>query len=190
MFPVCVCTRLIQQVMIMNDILKSSKKGLPQGSILAPLLFNFYYMHNLPYTISRKFFFMLTILHCYTLIETGKTWERTLSQDMTKLSAFLQTWRLKLSYAKTVTGAFHLNNREAKLDQKVYNNDRLLPFCLKPTYLGVTLDRLLTFRHHLAALRQKLPSHVTLLRRLAGSGCQTCTELLYIWFTQHLTTAN
>ena len=52
----------------------------------------------------------------------------------------------------------------------VYKNGRLLPFCPTPTYLGVKLDRSLTFCHHLVALRKKLSSHVTLLRRLVGSG--------------------
>ena len=89
---------------------------------------------------------------------------------MSTLSAYLQTWRLKLSHTKTVTAAFHLNNREAKRELKVYNNGRLLPFCPTPTYLGVKLDRSLTFRHHLMALRKKLSSRVTLLRRLVGSG--------------------
>ena len=88
---------------------------------------------------------------------------------MSTLSAYLQTWRLKLSHTKTVTAAFHLNNRETKREQIVYNNGRRLPFCPTPTYLGVKLDRLLTFRHHLVALRKKLFSHVTLLRRLVGS---------------------
>ena len=74
---------------------------------------------------------------------------------------------MKLSHTKTVTAAFHLNN---KRELKVYNNGRLLPFCPTPTYLGVKLDRSLTFRHHLVALRKKLSSRVTLLRRLVGSG--------------------
>ena len=39
-----------------------------------------------------------------------------------------------------------------------------------PTYLGVKLDRSLTFRHHLVALLKKLSSCFTLLRRLVGSG--------------------
>ena len=42
--------------------------------------------------------------------------------------------------------------------------------CSTPTYLEVKLDRSLTFRHHLVALRKKLSSRVTLLRRLVGSG--------------------
>ena len=99
-----------------------------------------------------------------------KTLEGTLSQDMTTLSAYLQTWRLQLSHTKTVTTAFHLNNREAKRELKIFNNGKLLPYCPTPTYLGVKLDRSLTFRHHLEALRKKLSTRVTLLRRLAGSG--------------------
>ena len=65
--------------------------------------------------------------------------------------------------------AFHLNNREAKRELKVYNNGRLLPFCPTPTYLGVKLDRLLMFHHYLMALRKKLSLCVTLLRQLMGS---------------------
>ena len=99
-----------------------------------------------------------------------KDLEGTLSQDLSTLSAYLQTWRLKLSHTKTVTAVFYLNNREAKRELKVYNNGRLLPFCPTPTYLGVKLDRSLTFRHHLVALCKKLSSRITLLRRLVGSG--------------------
>ena len=51
--------------------------------------------------------------------------------------AYLQTWRLKLSHIKTVTAAFYLNNQEAKRELKVYNINRLLPFCPTPTYLRV-----------------------------------------------------
>ena len=86
--------------------------------------------------------------------------ERTLSEDMTTLSAYLQTWRLKLSHAKTVTAAFYLHYREAKRELKVKNNGKISPFFPVPTYLGVKLDRALTYRHHLEALRKKLSTRV------------------------------
>ena len=129
--------------------------------------------------ISRKFAYAddLALLHSSG---NWKDLEGTLSQDMSTLSAYLQTWRLKLSHTKTVTAAFHLNNRKAKRELKVYNNSRLLPFCPTPTYLGVKLDRSLTFRHHLVALRKKLSSRVTLLRRLVGSGWGAGTKILRI----------
>ena len=99
---------------------------------------------------------------------------------MSTLSAYLQTWRLKLSHTKTVTAAFHLNNREAKRELKVYNNGRLLPFCPTSTYLGIKLDRLLTFRHHLVAFRKKISSRVTLLCRLVSLGWDAGAKTLRI----------
>ena len=86
------------------------------------------------------------------LLHASRDWkavEDTLSQDMTTLSAYLQTWNLKLSNTKTVTAAFHLNNRKAKRKLNIYNNGNLLSPCTVPTCVGVKLDRLLTFRHHL-----------------------------------------
>ena len=88
---------------------------------------------------------------------------------MTTISKYLQTWRLQLSHTKTVTTAFHLNNREVKRELNVYNGKRL-PFCPVPTYFGVKLDRSHMFCHHLEALRKKLTTRVALMRQLAGSG--------------------
>ena len=89
---------------------------------------------------------------------------------MATLSVHLQTWSLKLSHAKMVMVAFHLHNREAKRELKVYANGKLLLFCPVQTYLGVKLDGSFMFQHHLKTLRKKLATCIMLLRRLAGSG--------------------
>jgi len=69
-----------------------------------------------------------------------------------------------------VSAVFHLNNKEAKRELKVNFNNKTLPFCSEPKYLGVTLDGSLTYRRCLVLLRKKLTARVALLRRLAGSG--------------------
>ena len=118
----------------------------------------------------------------------------TLSQDITTLSVYVQTWTLKLNNTKTVTAAFHLNNIEAKRELNVYNNGNLLQPRPVPTYLEIKLDRSLTFRHHLEDLRKKLSTQVAQLRQLAGSGwgagAKTCVSLLFFWSTPRLSTAH
>ena len=81
-----------------------------------------------------------------------------------------------------MTATFHLNNREPKHELKVYNSNRHLPLFPTSSYLGVKLDRLLTFCHHLVALRKKLSSRVTLLRRLAGSEWNASAKTLHTAF--------
>ena len=88
---------------------------------------------------------------------------------MATLPAYLQKWKLKLSLTKTMTAAFHLYNREAQRKLNVSAKGRALPFSTETTYLGIKLDRALTFRQHLETLRKKLTTRVGLLRRLAGS---------------------
>ena len=96
------------------------------------------------------------------------------------LSVYLQTWRLKLSHTKMVTAAFHLSNREAKHELKVYNNGRLLSFCPTLTYLGVKTDRSLTFHHHLVTLRKKTILVCHTAGQLMGLGWGAGAKTLHI----------
>ena len=88
--------------------LRRLKNAVSQRSVLAPLLFNIY-TYDLSSMISRKFSYAddLALLHSSG---NWKDLEGTLSKDMSTLSAYLQTWMLKLSHTKTVTAAFHLNS--------------------------------------------------------------------------------
>ena len=159
---------------------------------MALLLFNIY-MYHLPSTIFRKFACAdnLALLHSFG---NWKDLEGTLHQDMTTLSAYLQTCRLKPSHTKTMTAAIQLNNREEKCKLKVHSNNRLLLFCPTLTYLGVKIDRSLMFHHYLVALPKKLSSYVTLLRQFVASrkyaGAKHYAQLPYLWSTQQLSTTS
>ena len=147
--------------------LRRLKNGVPQGSVLAPLPFDSY-THDLPVTVARKFAYAddLVIMHS---AEDWQSLEGTFTQDIAALPLYLQKWKLKLSTTKTVTAALYLCNKEATHKLKVAAESSILPFSAEPTYLGVTLDRSLTYRSHLESLRKKITTRVGLFRCLAGS---------------------
>ena len=145
------------------------KNGVPQGSVLSPMLFNIYISDH-PETTSRKYGYaddLAILLRC----PSWKEMEEGLNKDMTILVDYLRKWRLQLSIGigKTVSAAYHLNNKEAKRELDVFVDNKRLVCQQAPMYLGVRLDRMLNFRQHLDEVAGKVTSSVALIRRLAGT---------------------
>ena len=139
----------------------------PQGSVLAPLLFNIY-IPDLPTTVSRRYAYA----DYPAIMHADGDWqavEGVLCKDMATVDEYILTWKLKFSTTKTVSAVFHLNNKKPKRELKVNFNNETLPFCSEPKYLGITLDRSLTYCRQLESLRIKPTSRIALLRRLASS---------------------
>jgi len=76
---------------------------------------------------------------------------------------------LKPNTDKTQTCAFHLRNRQAKRKLKIIWRGKYFEHTTFPKYLGVTLDRSLTFKQHCENTRQKINARNSLIRELTGS---------------------
>jgi len=85
--------------------------GLPQGSVLAPTLFNIY-THDPPSTTSKKFVYADDICIA-TQCKDIDIIEKILEEDLNVLENYFKMWRLMPNPLKTAVSLFHLNNRAA-----------------------------------------------------------------------------
>jgi hypothetical protein len=92
--------------------LRRLKNGVPQGSVLSPILFNIY-IHDLPDTTSAKYGYADDLAIMFRR-PTWKAMEDGLNRDMGILADYLHKWHLQVSMGKTVSAAYHLNNRDAR----------------------------------------------------------------------------
>ena len=106
---------------------------------------------------------------------------------------FCRQWRLKPSTSKTIRSVFHLHNTSATRELSVYLNSLRLRHECHPTYLGVTLDCMLSYRVHLEKTAGKLKNRNNLLMKLAGStwapAPTLCGHLLWCFAIQQQSTA-
>ncbi|MEW8545279.1 MAG: reverse transcriptase domain-containing protein, partial [Candidatus Thiodiazotropha sp.] len=141
--------------------------GLPQGSVISPLLFSLFIADWYQNVRCEN----VKFADDGTVWMSGKDWHElmeTLKEDFKEIIQWATKWRLKLSIVKTEFCMFSLDNQvlEEARDFNFVIADQVVKYNSNPKLLGVTLDEKLKFEKHIEQVERKALRSLDTLRKV------------------------
>ena len=142
--------------------------GLPQGSALSCTLF-LIYINDLPDLLATHKAMFADDLVIWTSGSDLHLAAERLRRALLTISVYCNFWKLKINTSKTTYTIFTLSNKLKKTKLKFTLDGAQINREENPTYLGVQLDRKLTFNNFMNNIAEKASKRLNLLKRLAST---------------------
>ena len=155
------------------------KSGVPQGSVLGPLLFLLYIndIQNCSKLISIILFADDTnILYSHSCL---KTLNDIIQIEMNKISDWLSVNKLSINTTKTKFVLFKSKNKKYKHDIKISVNNVEIRQVRNITFLGIVIDEFLTWGDHLDLISKKMIKCGAIISRIRHFTNLNSLKLIY-----------
>ena len=177
-----------QFVSINNDSssLKSINFGVPQGSILGPLLF-LIYIKDLPnclHTVTRFFADDTTLIFSSDNINNL---QRLANSELHSVTEWMLTNSITINPTKTISLLISPNYRKSSLNYSCFLNDDQIDASHYAKYLGIILDDRLSFKAHIEFVETKISRSVGIMSKLSYYlPTETLITLYYALIHSHI----
>ena len=158
---------------------KEVREGVPQGSVLGPLLF-LIFIDDLPAVCKKlKFYLFADDTNIYYESDSLDRLERTMNKELRKFDKWLTTNRLALNVDKSQFVLFHSSSNipHRKIRIKIKNKRITEENDVK--FLGVLLDSTLSWKPHITELSKKLSKTIGIFYKLRHYATADVLKLLY-----------
>jgi hypothetical protein len=155
------------------------KAGVPQGSVLGPVLYTIF-TSDLPTSTDVTIATFADDTAILSSHVNPNTASRELQDHLFKIQEWLKLWRIKVNETKSVQVTF--TNKKQKHCPSVKLNEVKLPQKSEVKYLGMHLDRKLTWKKHIETKRTQLKLKLSQMYWLIGRQSKlslNCKVLIY-----------
>ena len=142
----------------MSDI-EYVTSGIPQGSVLGPTLFVIFII-DLPDTIKTYIKIFADDTKIFNAIKNSDD-TVLLPEDINRLVEWSEKWQLPFNMEKTKV--LHFGRHNLEFDYQIGNNNITKDEVEKD--LGITFDKNLTFKTHIASICRKANSRLGMIKR-------------------------
>ena len=165
--------------------------GVPQGSILGPILF-LLYINDLS-TVSNILFTLMFANDTNMFIQ-GKDvnkMEECINREIEKVLKWLNCNKLSLNVDKTHTMIFSNNKLYSSMSMNVFIQGTLIETVSKTKFLGVIIDNNLQWKDHINYLCNKISKGIGIIRKVRDVlNKDTLINLYYTFIYPYLTYCN
>jgi len=162
---------------ISNNIILTH--GVPQGSILGPLLF-LIYVNDLPNALSySKPVLFADDTNLFASSSSPKTLMNLVNKDLEVLNEWFKANKLTINIAKTFYIIFKRKLTKLPHDLTFKMNDMAIENKESTTFLGITVDSTLSWNKHVEKLGNKISSANYIINKLKYILPKTCLKMLY-----------
>ena len=166
------------------------KHGVPQGSILGPLLF-LLYINDISQSsdILKFFLFADDTTVYYSADPKEENTEEVLNNELEKVSCWLAANKLSLNVKKSNFLHFHYGRSEKKKLQIKINNT-LVAETDSTKYLGTFIDNKLTWKIQIQHIKTKLARGIGMISKIRYFVDEACLLKMFYSFVQSYTNYN
>ena len=161
------------------------KAGVPQGSILGPLLF-LIYTNDLSKGLSSNAKLFADDTSLFSVIHDSNTSARELNNDLAKINRWAFQWKMSFNPDPKKQAQEVIFSRKSKAtlhSPLVFNNNNVMQ-AASHKHLGIILDTRLSFEKHLETVLCKINKTIGLIRKLQNLLPRSALVTLYKAFVR------
>ena len=159
------------------------KCGVPQGSVFGPILFLIYINDIHKSSEILKFHLFADDTSIFYSHKDLRNVEMTLNNELAKVSEWLIANKLTLNVSKSNFVIFHPPQKKISKNVMLQINGEKLQEKKSTKYLGLLIDKHLTWKHHIHHVNLKISKGIGLLAKLRHFVPRNTLRTLYYAFT-------